>query len=105
MGDVFYFVCNFHVPLGFECWLSVQWCRSVMVYLLACWSDGYFLWCCIFPRFSFLLVCILLFLIRGVSRLLVEFLRVQENSHQTNTLEDRDHDKPTPLDRQPAFKT
>jgi hypothetical protein len=48
------------------------------LYLPVCWSDGYFLWCCVFSQFSFLFVCILLFLIRGVvccglSRLLVEF--------------------------------
>jgi hypothetical protein len=47
----------------------VQWCRlccSFGLYLPVCWSDGYFLWCYVSLRVSFLLVCILPFPSRGV---------------------------------------
>jgi hypothetical protein len=72
MGDVFYFVCNFHVPLGSECCLSVQRCRFVMVSIFLCvglmdnfcavvFSPGFLFYWCVFCCSSFV----------------VEFLRVQ----------------------------
>jgi hypothetical protein len=36
MGDVLILVCNFHVPLGSQCWLSVQLCLFVMVSIFLC---------------------------------------------------------------------
>jgi hypothetical protein len=60
----------------------VQWCRlcySLGLYLPVCWCDGNFFVVLRFSLISFLLVCLLLFLSRGVVcfGLLVEFLRVQ----------------------------
>jgi hypothetical protein len=80
MGDVFILVSNFHVPLGLKvgCPSSDVGCDVALVFIFLCVGLMAIFVVLRFSPVSFLLVCILLFLRRCVvSRLLVEFLRVQ----------------------------
>jgi hypothetical protein len=64
MGDVFASVYNLRMLLSLKVKLSVQWgwlWYNLGLYLLVCWSDGYFLLCYVSLRFSSLLVGICCF--------------------------------------------
>jgi hypothetical protein len=79
MGDVFALVYNFHIPLSLKVksvHLGELLLYTLGLYLLVCWSDGYFLWCYVLLQFLF---CSCEFAVPqlwcGVSRPLLEFLR------------------------------
>jgi hypothetical protein len=79
MGDVFASVFNYHSPLSSKIQLSIQRGCNRRFLISRCWSVGYFfiLWCYVYSGFrSYRSVFVLSSPFCGVSRLLVELLRV-----------------------------
>jgi hypothetical protein len=68
MGDVFILVCNFHVPLALQvgCPSSGAGCDIAVVFTFLCVGLMAIFVVLRFSPVSFLLVCVLLFLVRGV---------------------------------------